>query len=120
MAVRELYHGTKGDNILDIIRSGVMKPNSNREIFFSEHNFASVLMHGADTKRKLTFAIKLSVEVPEDAVAKRKATHGVADTWIVSTAKPIRVKVMELYVREPRSAAVKKIVGASKISAFLK
>jgi hypothetical protein len=51
MQVRDLYHGTNGDNILEIIRLGVLKPNTEDKLFFSEWRFDSVL-HGADSRRK--------------------------------------------------------------------
>ena len=62
MQVRDLYHGTNGDNILEIIRLGVLKPNTEDKLFFSEWRFDSVL-HGADSRRKAAFAVKLRVTI---------------------------------------------------------
>lgn len=56
-------------------------------------------MHGADAKRKLTFAVKLQVHVPANATFQRKPTPGVDDTLILTSRVPVRVDVLELYVR---------------------
>ncbi len=58
-----LYHGTNGDNILQIIAVGTMSPNASREIFFSEQ-YEDVLQHGADRKRQESYALKLEVTLP--------------------------------------------------------
>ena len=111
MQVRDLYHGTNGDNILEIIRLGALKPNSDGKLFFSERRFDSVLMHGADLRRKVTLAIKLRVTIAPPAVVQQAATAGVPDTLVVSTSIPLRAQVLELYVREPRDSNVKIIKG---------
>ena len=49
--VRDLYHGTNGDNILRIIRLGTLEPNAEGKLFFSQWRFDSVLMHGPDSRR---------------------------------------------------------------------
>jgi hypothetical protein len=118
MTIRYLYHGANGDNILSIIRARQMRP-ANGEIFFSQHRFDSVLMHGADLKRRATFAVKLRVCLPPNATLEQRATHGVADTLIVHTTEPVSVEVVELYVREPRSAGVQTIRGTEDITQFL-
>jgi hypothetical protein len=119
MQVRELYHGTKGDNILEIIRLHVLKPNSEGKLFFSEHRFDSVLMHGADLRRKATFAVKLRVTIVPPATLQQVATEGVSDTLIVSTTMPLPVQILELYVREPRASTVKTIRGMAEIRKYL-
>jgi hypothetical protein len=119
MATRELYHGTAGDNILQIIREHSMRPNQAGKIYFSEHRYESVLMHGADIKRKATFAIKVGVDVPANATFQRGATAGVADTLIFSTVNPIAVEVLELYIRQPRGESVQVVKGAAAIYSFL-
>jgi hypothetical protein len=119
MQVRDLYHGTNGDNILEIIRLGAIKPNTDGKLCFSEWRFDSVLMHGADMRRKATFAIKLRVTIAPPAVVQHAATAGVADTLIVSTTMPLRVQVLELYVREPRASNVKAIKGTAEIKKYL-
>ena|ERR1700730_14452569 len=119
MQIRELYHGTNGDNILQIIRHGMLRPNAEGKMFFSEQKFDSVLMHGADTKRKATFAVKLRVTILTTAALQQAATAGVSDTLIVTTAMPLQVQVLELYVREPRASTVKTIRGIPDITKYL-
>lgn len=119
MQIRELYHGTDGDNILEIIRQGTLRPNADRTIYFSERRFDSVLMHGADTKRNATFAVKVRVTIPTTAALQQAATPGVSDTLIVTTAVPLQVQVLELYVREPRASTVKTIKGTPDITKYL-
>ena len=119
MQIRELYHGTNGDNILHIIRLGVLWPNGEGKIYFSEGQFDSVLMHGADMKRKATFAIKLRVTFPETAALQLAATMGVADTLIVKTGVPVEAEVLELYVREPGGSTVKVVKGVREITEYL-
>ena len=69
METRDLFHGTNGDNILAIMREGLLRPNHEGKIYFSERRFDSVLMHGADMKRKATFAVKLRVTIPTSAAS---------------------------------------------------
>src|SRR5262249_40689546 len=119
MQVRDLYHGTNGDNILEIIRVGVLKPNADGKLFFSEWRFDSVLMHGADMRRKAAFAIKLRVTIVPPASLQQMATAGVSDTLVVSTTMPLRVQVLELYVREQRASNITIIRGAAEIKKYL-
>ena len=95
-----LYHGANGDSILAIVTTKFMLPGAGK-IFFAMHKWESALMHGADTRRKASFAIKVRVEIPPDAVKTRTATPGVADTVIVETRRGLRAEVLELYVRKP-------------------
>jgi hypothetical protein len=119
MQIRDLYHGTSGDNILEIIRLGALKPNADGKLFFSEWRFDSVLMHGADMRRKAAFAIKLRVTIAPPAALQQAPTAGVTDTLIVSTTMPLPVQVLELYVREPRASSVKTIRGMVEIKKYL-
>jgi hypothetical protein len=119
MQTRELYHGTKGDNILDIIHYGELRPNAVGKIYFSEWSFASVLMHGADMDRKAAFAVKLFVTIPATASLQQGATLGIPDTLIVTTAIPLQVEVLELYVREARASTVKTVKGTPYITSYL-
>lgn len=120
MTARVLYHGTDGDAILRIVESGTIKPNQG-QIFFSEWNWQSVLMHGADSQRKAAFAVKLSVQIPSDVGRFATSTAGVADTLVVMTAKPLRAEVLELYVRKPTpdGMEVQRIAGERPIRTFL-
>lgn len=115
MDVRNFYHGTSGDTILRIIRERLVRPNSDSKIFFSERSFESVLMHGADVKRKETYAIKVRVTIPEGVTLQRSATPGVADTIVAVTSSPLPAEVLELYIRPPRGAAVRIIQGEGPI-----
>ena len=117
--IRTLFHGTDGDSILQLLKTRQMQPDSEGRIFFSENKFESVLMHGGDLKRKLTFAVKVQVHVPNDAALHRKATPGVDDTLVLITRIPVRVDVIELYVRRPRAGAVETYHGAPAIERFL-
>jgi hypothetical protein len=119
MEMRELFHGTDGDNINAIMREGQLRPNRDGKLYFSERRFDSVLMHGADIKRKATFAVKLRVSIPPATSVARAATAGVADTLVVTTSIPLRAEVLELYVREPRATTVKTIKGRMEIAKFL-
>jgi hypothetical protein len=119
MLIRDLYHGSNGDNILSIISDSAIAPNTDGKVYFSEWRFDSVLMHGADRKRKATFAVKLRVWIPETAVMQQDATPGVADTLVVTPAEPLRAEVLELYVREARATTVKTIKGKAAIRAYL-
>jgi hypothetical protein len=119
MQIRELYHGTNGDNILQIIRSGAIRPNADGKVYFSERSFDSVLMHGPDTKRKATFALKLLVTLPATAILDHTSTAGVADTLIVTTPGSLQVQVLELYIREPRGTSVRTVKGVPEVIKYL-
>ena len=119
METRDLFHGTNGDNILTIMREGLLRPNREGKIYFSERRFDSVLMHGADMKRKATFAVKLRVTIPTTASVSRAATAGVADTVLVTTTLPLKAEVLELYIREPRGTSVTTLRGRIEIAKFL-
>ena len=117
--IRTLFHGTDGDSILQLLKTRQMRPDSEGRIFFSENRYESVLMHGADLKRKLTFAVKLQVHVPNEAALQRVATPGVDDTLVLVSRIPVRVDVLELYVRRPRATAIETFPGAAAIERFL-
>ncbi len=119
MTTRELYHGTTGDKILDILQFRIMKPNLDGKIFFSEHRYDSVLMHGADLKRKVTLAIKVRVQIPSGAKIQRDATPGVVDTIVLNTGAPLPAEVLELYIRRPQASLVEIRLGAVEIQRFL-
>lgn len=119
MERRELYHGTNGDNILQILRSRRMRPNISGKIFFSEHRFDSAFMHGPDLKRKLTFAIKVRVRIPNGATLQRSSTPGVASTLVLNTETALFVEVLDLYVRKPQGGPIETIHGKAAIERFL-
>jgi hypothetical protein len=119
MERRELFHGTNGDNILEILRSRRMRPNISGKIFFSEHRFDSAFMHGPDLKRKLTFVIKARVRIPEGTTLQRYSTPGVAGTLVLNTETAVFVKVLDLYVRKPQGGPIETIHGRIAIERFL-
>ncbi len=117
--LRDLYHGTNGDNILEIIQHGSLAPGSGGKIFFSERRFDSVLMHGADKRRNATFAVKLRVTIPSTASVRQTVTPGVADTLVVTTTTALPAEVLELYVRQPHATTVQTIAGKVAIVKYL-
>jgi|SRR5215472_5417787 len=119
MITRDLFHGTNGDAILQILRERQMRPNAQGRIFLAEHRYDSVFMHGGDRKRKLTFAMKVRVQVPPAVQVERTSTRGVSDTLILQTMTPIPADILELYVREPHGSTVQTIRGGAAILQFL-
>ena len=95
-----LYHGTKGDNILSIARTGQMLPGADGKIFFARYNWANALMHGVDERRKASCVIKVRVWIPPHSVRLYTETRGVSDTLIVHTATPLKAEILEMHVRQ--------------------
>ena len=118
VAARELFHGANGDKILAIIADKLMRP-AGGEVFFSENRPESVLMHGADLTRKLTFAVKVRVQIPDTITLVRKSTPGVQDTLVLQTNDPVSAEVLELYIRRPGATQLEVIRGADAIKQFL-
>ena len=114
----DLYHGTKGDNILSIINDGLMRPDAGHKVYFSER-LEDSLQHGGDLKRKATFAFKARITVPSGASLARVATPGNCLAVLITTAIPLPAKLIELYVRLPREHEVKIIRGVETIKAYL-
>jgi hypothetical protein len=119
MPTHDLYHGTNGDHILEILRDGRMRPDTDGKIYFAEYRYDSVLMHGGDLKRMLALAVKVRVAIPQGAGLERAATPGVADTLVLVTAQPVPAEILEMYVRRPRASEVEVVRGAARIQAFL-
>ena|SRR6266850_796453 len=115
-----LYHGADGDSILGIIGTGTMSPAAGK-VFFAKHRWEDALMHGADTRRRASFVVKVNVAIPEQVVSYQTATPGVAMTLVVETIEPLRTEVLELYVRKPTAGGfdVHHIVGTQAIKSFL-
>jgi hypothetical protein len=118
MKIYELFHGTDGDAILSIIRDASMRPNLEHKLFFSER-FDDALQHGADLKRKLTFAVKVQVSLPATAALERTSKPGNPLTVIVTTATPLPASILELYVRPPHQQHLQIVKGLAAIKAFL-
>lgn len=116
---RELYHGTKGDNIVRIVRDGQIKPGADGRIFFSQWHWDWTLMHGVDDRRGAAFALKLLVNIPDDVRTEKESTSGVADTLVVHTAEPLEAKVLVMYVRKARATTAQTIQGTSEILKYL-
>ena len=119
MEIRELYHGTNGDNILQILRSRRMRPNISGKIFFSQHRFDSAFMHGPDLKRKLTFVIRVRVKIPNGTTLQRYPTPGVASTLVLNTETAVFAEVLDLYVRKPQGGPIETVHGKAAIERFL-
>ncbi|HEX8984954.1 MAG TPA: hypothetical protein VF767_05980 [Bryobacteraceae bacterium] len=120
METKVLYHGTTGDAILGMIGSGTILPSLGK-VYFSEWNWQSVLMHGADRARGAAFAVKLAVQLPDGAGRFATKTPGVADTLVVMTNEPLQVEVLELFARRPTADGmqVDQIKGVQLIRSYL-
>ena len=114
----EVYHGANGDNILSIIRDGVMRPDSNREIYFSATN-EDVFQHGGDIKRNATFGFKARITLPAGATQRRESRQGNPRAVIVTSTLPVPTEILELYVRLPRASNYETIHGVQAIKARL-
>lgn len=121
MQLRQLYHGTTGDNILSILDSGKMNPSAQHEMFFSSSSWQTVLMYGADRKRGAAFAIKVAVTIPEHIIQLNASTPGNPDTLILQTIEPLPAQVLELYVRKPGDDGfeIERILGELPIRNYL-
>jgi len=113
-----LYHGTEGDNVLSIISSGTMRPDASQQICFSEQ-FSDALQHGADTKRKECYALKLQVTLPVGASQTKEFRHGNERAVIVRSPMPVPVQVLEMYVRVLSPTTLTTIKGVAAIKAYL-
>jgi len=118
--VCEWFHGAPGDTILNIIKEGVMRPDAAHQIYFSER-FEDALQHGADTRRKASFAFKAQVTVVDGAALQRTARPGNPLTVLVTTALPLPAKILELYIRVGRVGEfeLKVIKGVEAVKAYL-
>jgi hypothetical protein len=97
----DLFHGTKGDNILSIQKEGLIRP-ANGEIYFGrrESQFHSLFQYGADTSRSAAFVIKARVQLPDLQTLKPLSRLGApADAWVVNTTAPLRAEILQLFVR---------------------
>jgi len=121
MEIRHLYHGADGDRILGILTWREIRPNTTGEVFFSEWRPESVFMHGADRRRRASFAARLEVSIPRDLQQNRCSTPGVLDTLVIRTTRPLRARVVELYVRRLHEgrAEVERVIGEADIRRFL-
>jgi hypothetical protein len=118
----EYFHGTKGDNILNIIETGQIFPGKDQKIFLGRYSWESCMMHGADRSRHASFVIKIRI-VPSDDVRRIfRETNGVRDAVEIQTDKPIPVEVLQMYVRrlvKDEPAQLDRFVGKTTIINFL-
>jgi len=100
MAAQELYHGTKGDNVLRILRGGVIRPKDG-QIFFCKQDsqLQTLFVHGADASRDAAFVIKVKVHIPGHDQLKPRVTPGVPDTWVLTTSTPVKAEIEALLIR---------------------
>jgi hypothetical protein len=101
MNTKELYHGTKADNILSIMKEGLIRPN-NGKIYCarSESEYPTLFQYGADTSRGAAFVIKVRAELLDNSRFKAVSRPGAPrDAWALETGLPLKVEVLKLYVR---------------------
>ena len=118
----EYFHGTNGDNILNIIEKGQLFPGKDQKIFLGRYSWESCMMHGADRKRRASFVIKVRILPSDDVRRIFRETHGVRDAVEIQTDKSIPVEVLELYVRrlvKDEPGELDRFVGATNIINFL-
>ena len=114
MNILDVYHGTKGDDILTIIKRGVLRPNKSGEIYFVQHDVTGAMQYGVDESRMACYAIRVRVEVPLTATMEQLERSGAPrDTLRVTTPLPIKAEVTEMYIRTPGQAQLRTIKGTS-------
>lgn len=117
MGTQELYHGTRGDSILGIIRERKIHP-SGGQIFFckQESQMPTLFPHGADTARNAAFVVKLKVHIPDHAKLKPRSTPGVPDTWVLETHHSVKAEVQVLYIRPKPGLPIETVGGIIEIN----
>lgn len=122
MRSEELYHGTKGDNILSILSSGVIRPRDG-EIYFGkwESQFHTLFPYGGDLSRGAAFVIKVKVQIPDSLRLRPGGSRAGAptDTWVLDTSQPIAAQVLKLYVRSKPGQPLKIVDGPQAVRHFL-
>ncbi|WP_179402461.1 hypothetical protein [Burkholderia guangdongensis] len=116
------FHGTTADRILNIMQSGVLRPDNDRRIFLGRHSWEACFVHGGDKRLRASFVIKVKLLDIGAATRLLCQTPGVQDTLIIQTDAPIQVEVLELYVRRlhrDSPASLERIAGAPDIRAYL-
>jgi len=117
MSTQELYHGTKGDNVLRILREGVIRPTDG-QIFFckQESQWGTLFAHGGDTSRDAAFVIKVRVHISDDRHLKARVTPGVPDTWVLATNTPVKGEILALLIRRRPGSPVETITNPTEIN----
>jgi hypothetical protein len=115
-----LFHGATGDEILSVIRERSMRPDRDGLVYFSE-KFEDALQHGADTRRKASFAFKALITIPAGATVTRTTKQGNPLTVLVRTLTPLPTRLLEMYVRLGRVGAfeLKTVSGIENIKTYL-
>jgi hypothetical protein len=113
-----LYRGTRGDNILQAIQEGAIRPGADNRVWFSRI-LEDALKHGADMDRRETYAIKAVVTLIAGATVEQTAVHGNPLAVVITSQVSLPIKVHELYVRRPRGDRLETVTGAEAIRAYL-
>src|SRR3954468_13773866 len=117
-----LFHGTRGDRVLSIIETGVLRPGADQAIYFSRFEWSHVLSYGADATRRASFVLKLQVEIPNSVGRELTSIPGAPSVLKAVTSAPLRATVLEMYVRGfdvHQQFTFNTIVGAQAITGFI-
>jgi hypothetical protein len=116
----EVFHGTEGANILNILKDGSIRPDVSHEVYFSTR-FEDALQHGADMQLHASFAFRGEVTIVSGASVQRVSRPGNPSTMLVTTTLPLPISIVELYVRLGRAGEfeLKQVKGAAEIKAYL-
>jgi len=120
MNILDVYHGTKGDNILQIIKDGAFRPDEKGELYFVQHELGEAFQHGADEGRMACYVLRARVEVPLTATIEQLQTPGALHTLRVKTALPLSGEVTEMYIRKSGSSDLRVVKGSDEIAKTLK
>ncbi|MGA9390045.1 MAG: hypothetical protein WBV69_06320 [Candidatus Sulfotelmatobacter sp.] len=120
MKTQDLYHGTSADNILGILKDGVMKP-AGGEIFFvrQESQIHTCFVHGADRSRGAAFVVKVKIHIPDHIGLKPVPKTGNPDAWVLQANIPVKTEVIELFVRRKPGVPLEVIKGRDLIVSYL-
>ena len=121
MNILDVFHGTTGDKILQIIKEGLFRPDETGRIFFVQHDPREALQYGADSKRMARYVLRARVEVPLTAnLETGPPTAGAPlHTLIVTSLVPIRAQIMELLIHKLGSSDLERVKGVSEIARVL-
>jgi D-alanyl-D-alanine carboxypeptidase len=117
MPTQELYHGTKGDSVLRILRERLIRPKDG-QIFFckQESQLHTLFVHGADVSRDAAFVIKVKVHIADHDQLKPRVTPGVSDTWVLASSTPVKAEIEALFIRPRPGQPVETVTGRTEIN----
>ena len=120
MRSEEVFHGTNGNHILEILKQGSMMP-MNGEICFVKHEseLHTCFVHGADQVRSAAFVVKVRIEFPENTHFRAEPRHGNRDTWVLKATSPVRAQVLKMFVRFRPGQPIHIVESAPKIREYL-